>query len=187
MHEEYELRFRTGKDFMEELAARGFRRKVGMRMADLVFEPKEWKPGDMIAPGYHVIRIRLAQHHRPLIELKEFLHGNTWRELSIRTDDPSAFVRLFSNLMVPRRIIEKQREIWTNGVLEISFDDVKHLGRFIEIEGPQLYVDELALELGFRMDDKEANYGAQLFYLEKTGLIPFHPDEMHAALRDFGF
>ena len=141
----------------------------------------------MISPGYHVVRVRLAHNCKPLIELKEFMLGHTWHELSIRTDDPAAFVRLFSKVMVPRRVIEKDREVWTNGTLEVSLDDVKHLGRFVEIEGPELYVKELAVELGFRLEDHQANYGSQLFYLEKMGFIPFHPDNMHAVLKEFGF
>ncbi len=187
MHEEYEIRFRLERNIQVELEGMGFRRKADLEMADLVFEPRDWRPGDMIAPGYRVVRVRLAHNRVPLIELKEFVRGNTWREMGVRTEDPAAFVRLLGSLMVPRRVIRKRREVWTNGMVEVSIDEVRHLGRFIEIEGPRMYADELALELGFRVEDREANYGSQLFYLEKTGLVPFRPDGMQDVLREFGF
>ena len=38
---EYELRFKLEHALSDRLAEKGFRRKVTMRMADLVFEPKD--------------------------------------------------------------------------------------------------------------------------------------------------
>lgn len=183
---EFELRFKNERGISLQLAELGFQKKDELSMADLIFEPRDWKPGDMIAPGYYIVRIRLAHGNRPKLEVKEFRRTHEWNETHFSIEGPDHFVRLLSMIMVPRRIIEKKREVWANGSLSVCLDDVRHLGRFVEIEGPELEVKELAIALGFRLDDAQPGYGTQLFYLEKTGLVPFHPDEMKAVLREFG-
>jgi adenylate cyclase class IV len=182
---EFELRFKLEKDILPELVELGFRKRDELRMADLIFEPRSWKPGDMIIPGYHIVRVRLVHGKRPRLEIKEFVHGYKWSETAFFIEGPSHFVRLLSKLMDPRRVIEKKRETWVNGALEVCFDDVKHLGKFVEIEGPELEAKELALRLGFGLDDHQATYGSQLFYLQKTGMICFSPHEMQAILKEF--
>jgi len=183
---EFELRFKHDRDISLQLIELGFRKRDELRMADLVFEPRDWMPGDMIVPGYHVVRIRLSSGNRPRLEIKEFVKEYKWHETAFNIEGPGHFVCLLNKLMIPRRIIEKKREVWVNGALIVCFDDVKHLGRFIEFEGPELETKELALRLGFALEDHQANYGSQLFYLQKTGLVPFHPDEMAIALKEFG-
>jgi adenylate cyclase class IV len=131
------------------------------------------------------VRIRLAEGKKPRLELKEFSHAHAWHETHFHIDGPAHFVKLLSKIMVPRRILEKRRETWSNGPIEICVDDVRHLGRFIEIEGSELEVKEMAIALGFRLEDHQANYGSQLFYLEKTGFISFHQEDMEAVLKEF--
>jgi len=184
---EFELRFKLEKDLLPELAELGFRKRDELRMADLIFEPKDWKPGDMIIPGYHVVRVRLVHGKRPRLELKEFVSGYKWNETAFFIDGPASFVELLSKVMAPRRVIEKKRDVWANGAIEVCFDDVKHLGKFVEIEGPEVEAKELALRLGFSLDDHQATYGSQLFYLQKTGLVSFSPHEMQATLKEFKF
>lgn len=183
---EFELRFKADRDLSYNLAELGFHKKEEFRMADLVFEPRDWRPGGMIAPGYYVVRIRLVSGSRPRLEVKEFAKTHHWHEAAFNIEGPAHFVRLLSKIMVPRRVIEKKREVWTNGAVSVCFDDVRHLGRFVEVEGPEIDVKELALALGFRLEDSQPTYGSQLFYLEKMGLVPFHTDEMTAALKGFG-
>jgi len=183
---EYELRFKLERDLAQALLDKGFRQKELIRMADLIFEPKDWKPGDMIAPGYSVARVRLLPLGKQRLEFKEFLEGFRWNETGFDIRGSVHFVSLLSKLMVPRRVIQKFREVWSNGTVEVCIDDVRHLGRFVEIEGPELYVNELALELGFRLEDHQANYGSQLFYLEKMGFAVFQPGDMDRVLKEFG-
>lgn len=181
---EFELRFKH-KDVSLQLVELGFRKKDELRMADLIFEPRDWKPGDMIVPGYHVVRLRLSSGNRPRLELKEFHSTYKWHETAFNIEGPAHFMRLLSKIMVPARVIEKKREVWASGKVAVCFDNVKHLGQFVEIEGPELEAKDLALRLGFALQDHQPTYGSQMFYLQKTGLVPFHPDEMAAALKEF--
>lgn len=183
---EFELRFKDERDISLQLTELGFRKRDELRMTDLIFEPKEHVRGSGVKPGYYVVRIRLVSGNRPRLELKEFHSDYKWDETAFTIDGPRHFVQLFSRIMVPSRVIEKRRDVWVNGALIVCFDDVKHLGKFVELEGPDLETKELALKLGFALEDHQPTYGSQLFYMQKMGLVSFHPDEMAAALKEFG-
>ena len=110
--EEFELRFRKPDGIEEKLKELGFQKTESFNMHDLIFEPKTWESGKGLEPGYFVIRIRLIENKSPMIELKSFLKENLWNEVSLGIDNTENALKLFSDIMVPRRIISKFRENW---------------------------------------------------------------------------
>ena len=182
---EFELRFRLEGDIAARLQELGFSKQCCFSMADIIFEPKDWIPGKGLCPGYQVVRIRLTSNSRPRLELKEYVNHTTWKEHGMEIDDPARFSELFSAIMVPRRVISKHREAWACGSVEIVLDNVKHLGKFIEIEGPQDEVRSVAEKLGFDPGKSELAYGTQLFYLEQDGKISFNLKEISEALEKY--
>ena len=154
-------------------------------MNDLIFEPKDWIPGTGVSPDYWIVRIRLVSGQKPKLELKECVGKHSWSELGTEIDDPVHCLKLFSRIMVPRRIISETRETWTRRNIEVVLDNVRHLGKFIEIEGPEAEVRKLASQLGFRAEQAAPGYGTLLFWLERDGKLTFDFKEMEAALDEF--
>jgi predicted adenylyl cyclase CyaB len=183
--EEFELRFKKPEGIEHKIQELGFSRQESFKMHDLIFEPKTWEPGQDLIPGYFVIRIRLIENKRPAIELKSFMEENLWNEVSLDIDDAKAALDLFSNIMVPRRVISKQREVWKKDNIEIVLDDVTHLGPHIEIEGEESEVRNIANQLN--LTDTQMGYGRLLFYLEKQGKISFDRNEMQQIVDTFKY
>lgn len=182
---ESEIRFKLDSDPRQRLANLGFRHKSFSRMSDLVFEPKEWIPGTGIRKGYFIVRIRLETERVPRLEIKEFEEDNKWKETSMEISDPGAMLGILSAIMVPRKVISKTREVWAKKDIEVSIDNVEDLGKFIEIEGPENSIKELATSLEFDLKDQQPVYGSLLFRLEKEGKIKFSFDQMQKVLELF--
>ena len=127
----------------------------------------------------------MVENKRPLIELKAKIGEHRWDEVSLDIDNPQAALDLFSSIMVRRRVISKQREVWTRGNIEIVLDDVKHLDPHIEIEGEESEVRQLADQLNLK--DHQMGYGRQLFYLEKEGKLTFDPQEFQQVIDTFKY
>ena len=183
--EEFELRFKRSEGIEQKIQELGFSKQDSFEMHDLIFEPKTWVPGHDLKPGYFVIRIRLVKNKRPAIELKAFMEENRWDEVSLNIDDPQSALDLFSSIMVRRRVISKQREVWKRDNAEIVLDNVTHLGPYIEIEGDECEVRKIANQLNLK--DPQMGYGRLLFYLEKEGKISFDPNEMQEVIETFKY
>ncbi len=165
------------------------------------------EPGDDLKPGYFAVRVRLVEGRKPKLELKEYLKENVWDEISLEISSPSEMVKLlskmhekrsfsacrkserFSCIMNMRRCVLKHRKIWKNEKtgknVEICEGAVEHLGNFAEIEGEEKEVYETAKNLGFDISQKQPNYGAQLFYLERDGKLKFSADGIIKAAEKF--
>ncbi|MBR9682822.1 MAG: CYTH domain-containing protein [Candidatus Aenigmarchaeota archaeon] len=183
--EEFELRFKKPEGIEDRIQELGFSKKESFQMHDLIFEPKTWEPGSDLKSGYFVIRIRLVENKRPAVELKAFMEENRWDEVSLDIDDPQSALDLFSSIMVRRRVISKQREVWIKDNVEIVLDDVTHLGPYIEIEGEESEVRKIAEQLNLK--DSQMGYGRLLFYLEKEGKISFDSNEMNKIVDTFKY
>ena len=184
---EFEARFSLDRDISEKLRELGFENSGKRKMADLVFEPKDWIPGTGLRPGYFVARIRLVEGKKPRAEVKEFVDDMRWQESSFEISEPAALAALLSKIMAARRVISKIRETWKRAGVEIAIDEVENLGKFVEVEGEEKTVMETISSLGFDLKNKKPNYGAQIFYLEKEGKIKFSEEEFSRALENFGF
>lgn len=185
MVDEFELRFKKPEGIENKLAELGFQKKESYKMDDLIFEPVTWESGSGLKPGYFAIRIRLVENKEPLIELKKMIRENLWDEISIMISDPKEALKLFSEITVPRRVISKQREIWIKDNIIISLDDVKHLGKYIEIEGTEKEVMNVIDKLSLK--EPQPVYGNTLFYLEKEGKVKFDFSEMEEAVANFKY
>lgn len=75
---EFEARFSLDRDISEKLRELGFENSGKRKMADLIFEPKDWIPGAGLKPGYFVVRIRLVEGKKPAAEIKEFVDDMRW-------------------------------------------------------------------------------------------------------------
>ncbi len=184
---EFEARFSLERDISEELSALGFLQAEKKKMSDIIFEPRDWIPGTGLRKGYFVVRIRLVEGAKPKIEIKEFVDDMRWEETSFETEEPAKLAGIFSKIMVPRRVISKEREVWKKDGIEIAVDEVEKLGKFIEFEGVEKIVLQTISSLGFDLKNKKQNYGGQLFYLEKEGKVKFSAEEFSQILRNFGF
>ena len=182
---EFEMRFRKPENIESKLSELGFNKLEKFEMHDLIFEPKEWIPGDDLRPGYFVVRIRLVENKEPRMEMKSFLEGNLWDEIELKIDNPSNAVKILDKISIPRRVISKNREMWKKDDIIICLDDVTHLGEFIEIEGSEEKVKELVNTL--ELTEPQWVYGRQLFYLEQEGKIKFEKTEMAEVLKRFKY
>ncbi len=186
---EFELRFKVDdeKILKERLQKLGFRNNGKYNMSDLAFESKDWVTGDKMRSGYLVVRIRLIPGKKPLLELKEMIDEDTWNETSVLAEDPRGLVEIMSKTMRPARIISKTREEFLGDDVIVVLDDVKHLGKFVEVEGDEEKVFDACSRLGFEISQKQDGYGMMLFRLEKEGKIKFNAHEMLDELKRFGY
>ncbi len=184
---EFEARFSLDADISGKLLELGFENSGKRKMADIIFEPKDWIPGAGLKQGYFVVRIRLVEGKKPAAEIKEFVDDMRWRESSFEISEPAALAVLLSKAMVGRRVISKIRETWKKSGVEIAVDEVEKLGKFVEVEGEENSVKETISELGFDLKNKKPNYGSMLFYLEKEGKIKFSEEEFSKTLESFGY
>src|SRR3989338_3268880 len=175
---EFEARFSLDRDLKEELFKLGFSFITKKKMADIIFEPKDWIPGTGLKKGYFVARIRLVEREKPRAEIKEYLDDMRWDESSFEILEPQKFVNFISKIMTPRRVIGKLRETWRKEGIEIAID---------EVEGEEKIVTQTISALGFDLKNKKPNYGSMLFYLEREGKIKFSMDEISKALRTFAY
>lgn len=59
------------------------------------------------------------------------------REVEYAADDAKSVIALFEQLGFERVIrFQKRRRKWKMGACEVELDDLPHLGRYVEIEGP---------------------------------------------------
>lgn len=172
------MRFRLDRDISEKLGELGFEKNAEFDSCDVIFEPKEWYPGDGMRLGYFIVRIRLKEKEKPRIEMKEYLKEDLWNETSLEISSPNEMIKMLSSIMNLRRCISKHRTIWKKENIEICLDDVEHLGKFIEIEGEERKAYEIMELLGFDISQKQPPYGALLFYLERDGKLKFSADEI---------
>jgi predicted adenylyl cyclase CyaB len=182
---EFEMRFKRPEGIEDKIRQLGFQKHDSFQMHDLIFEPKEWIPGDDLMPGYFVIRIRLMENRKPKLESKAYINENEWDEITMEIDDAESIFRIFSNVAVPRRVISKYREVWKKDGIEICLDDVTHLGKFIEIEGEEDKVRDIVNKINLK--NPMFGYGRQLFYLERDGKITFNVREMEDVLKTFKY
>ena len=186
---EYELRFRLTKN--TENSVRKKMRKLGFRlekkyaMSDIIFEDRNWRPGDKAGRGYYVIRIRFRKGHEPVVELKEKLSADTWEETTFKTDDIRALIKMFNKGFTFSKIISKVREEHKMGNALITIDDVKHLGKFIEIEAPRKEALPISKELGFALGEKQKDYGYLIFQLMKDRKLLFTSASISQELSNF--
>ncbi len=181
---EFEMRFRMDRNISGELPSLGFEKKAEFDSCDIIFEPRTWDPGDDLKPGYFAVRIRLSDK-KPKLELKEYLEENIWDETSLEISSPKEMIKLLLKIMNMRRCVLKHRILWKKKNTEICVDKVEHLGNFIEIEGNKEEVYNTAKLLNFDILQKQPNYGAQLFYLERDGKLKFSADEIIKAAERF--
>jgi len=184
---EFEMRFKADNKnkIKEDIESLDFKKRASFQMSDLIFESREWVPGQGLKPGYFIVRLRLTTHEKPKLELKQMIDADTWEEISLFADHPRNLVKMLSIILRPVRVISKNREEYENGSLIISFDDVKHLGKFIEIEGPRNEVNKIIKKLRFDTSEKQPVYGSTLFYLEREGKIKFKLKDMDNELKRF--
>ncbi|MFZ3077781.1 MAG: CYTH domain-containing protein [Candidatus Aenigmatarchaeota archaeon] len=182
---EFEMRFKLVRDISGELARLGFEKKSEFESCDIIFEPREWNPWDDLKPGYFAVRIRLIGGRKPKLELKEYLEDNIWDEISLEISSPKEIVKLLLKIMNMRRCVLKHRIMWHKNSTEVCVDKVEHLGNFVEIEGEREDVYKTAELLNLDVSQKQPNYGAQLFYLERDGKLKFSADEIIKAAEKF--
>ncbi len=175
---EFELRFRLSRDISGELSSLVFEKKAEFNSCDIIFEPRTWNRDDDLKPGYFAVRIRLIEGIKPKLEMKKYMEGDLWDETSLEISSPMEMVKILSSIMNMRRCVLKHRTMWHKGNTEVCIDKVEHLGNFIEIEGDEKEVYDIAKLLNLDISRKQPNYGAQLFYLERDGNLKFSADEI---------
>lgn len=97
-------------------------------------------------------------------------------ETEFEVSDAEAAFTVFCQLGYrPTFVYEKYRTEYTDGEGVVTLDETP-IGSFAELEGPEAWIDETAVGLGFSSDHYiTASYGAlYLQWCEKTGVAPSH-------------
>lgn len=166
--EEFELRFRISNrdDLVKKLSSLNFVKKNSIDMADLLFPVHKL---EKVGPGSTVIRIRLTSDDKPKLETKTMINLDRWDEHSLKIEDACTMFKILSKINSLSMVISKKRETWVLGDIIVTLDNVKHLGEFTEVEGPEEKVLKIIEKLGFKFQNKQKPYGWLLSALEKEG------------------
>lgn len=120
---------------------------------DIVFK-------NQIVDGF-IIRFRHDNEYYMQIKIKK--EEYEWKEISISIDkndlsDLISFVKLF---MDPMGVVSKHRKVSqvTNDTVKFYIDDVKHLGKFLEIEGNNSNIEKYVKILNLSISDANPPYG----------------------------
>lgn len=75
-------------------------------------------------------------------------------ETEVNIDDYDGFVKFLDLSKLKKDFVkEKVRETFKKNNLEITIDTLPHIGIFLELEGPEKEIDEIAAKLGFSKKD----------------------------------
>lgn len=167
--EEIELKFKIEdpKAIKKKLAEIGAKYEGKFQQRDLWIDTpaKRWKKQ---GKG---LRIR-QQNGKLFLALKdEQSYGKVRKALEIEVDVGGNFDE-FKNFwerigFVADHFIEKEREVWQLGALEIVLDTVKDLGIFLELEGPEEEIEAAIIKLGLEKEPRIVEHYGQL--VEKQG------------------
>jgi predicted adenylyl cyclase CyaB len=102
-------------------------------------------------------------------------------EVEVEVSDPAAAVLLFERLGYLRTLsFEKRRESWKLDNCKVELDEVPHLGRFVEVEGP----DEQSV---MRVREKLGLSSRPIVRSSYIALLMSHLQERGDARRDVRF
>jgi len=160
----------SDEELVSRLIGAGFVKKCSERQLDIYLNHpcRDFKDTD------EALRIRLTEGEVSLCYKGPRMPGKAKMrvEIEVKIGDLEKMYRILRALgfyEVAR--VEKQREVYERGGVSIALDEVKGLGRFIEIEGgSEEAVLRVAEELGLRREDfVDATYLEMvLSKLEKT-------------------
>lgn len=164
MPKETEVKFRV--DSKEEIVSRlekiGFSRGDEYRERNLVVDK-----GGTLKDSDKLLRFRRIENTKT----EEVFTYKGPREGSLKTREEIEFetdirklLKIFSRLGYEAQFkYEKIREVWKRGDLEVMIDDLPFLGLFVEIEGEEKDIEELAKSFQFSMNESITETYLELF------------------------
>ncbi len=163
MEIEVKVRLRDLDSVRNRLIERGavFNRPIVQK--DMYFKPPGFDPKKTQGPGDVIVRIRKGErkHRLTLKALTDIL--GAWIEHETKIEDPGEMENIlkaasFTNVFT----LNKTRVLGRLGEFELCLDDVKELGKYMEVgliseekEGTRNRILELIRELGFKEKDIE--------------------------------
>lgn len=120
--------------------------KGNYRQIDLWLDTKDWR----LRHEGKGLRIR-RQNSSTVLTLKDkqaYAEVREAEELEVRIDNFEKTFEIFkrSGFLVDMEI-DKEREVWKHGGVEVCLDKVKDLGTFLELEGPREDIERVIKEL----------------------------------------
>lgn len=155
---ELEYRFKLNDDILYKLNStyRDLKWTENFQQNDIVFKNPD-------IDGF-IIRFRKDKKHYMQIKIKKVEHE--WKEISIpiTSNDLQYLINFVKMFMIPMGVVSKNR-IFTNLInncVRFYIDDVKHLGKYLEIEGDNISINEYVSALGLSIKDACPPYGKML-------------------------
>ena len=159
---EIEQRFKITKSeeilFKQKIQNLGGKKKFSGEVEDFIFTD--------INESYYV-RIRIMKK-KSRLEVK-IPYRNNYKELETDISDPLSVIKMLKLFgLSPHLWIRRKREVYEikidNKNVEISFDNIQHIGRFIEISyfsksHNKKFIEKIKRVLGIKKESKEP-YGA---------------------------
>jgi len=163
MEIEVKVRLKNLESVKNRLIERGAVFKEPVVQEDMYFKPGNFDPKKVQGPGDFIVRIRKEErkHRLTLKALTDIL--GAWREHETKIENPKEMENIlkaanFTNVFT----LNKTRVLGKLGEFEICMDDVKELGKFMEVgliseekEKPRNRIVEFLKELGFEEKDIE--------------------------------
>lgn len=171
--EEIELKFKIEdpEAIKQKLAEVGAKNEGKVQQRDLWIDTpdKRWKKQ---GKGLRIRQQKRVPGGTPqsaqlFLALKdEQSYGKVRKALEIEVDVGGSFEE-FKNFwerlgFVADCFLEKEREVWKLGALEIVLDDVKDLGIFLELEGPEEEIEAAIIKLGLEKEPRIVEHYGQL-------------------------
>ena len=160
--ERYELSDEKYEEILDLLSKEDFT-KEEKSQKDVVFIKDE-----------HIIRVRIEKDGCS-IDYKKYLDEKRWEEISvpISKEHVKKAIGIFERILPLNKIVVKKRVRFSKGDVEIALDNLKGVGKFIEIEGPKEEVEYFVKKFGLNNKPIAKPYGLYLDELKNKGKIDY--------------
>ncbi len=170
---EYEQRFRILDEDRVRNALNQHATFVGsVHQLDVIFEISERE----------VIRVRIENNASVILEHKKMIEQHKWEETKVlvHPEYVKNLIKIFYTLIPDIKILEKRREMWRVNDSLVCLDDVKHLGKFLEIEGQN--IEKVKHLFSDAIDGTpQEPYGRMLRKLMDEGKVSFRIEDVFNA------
>ncbi len=143
-----------------------------VRQLDIAFEISEKE----------IIRVRIENNTRVILEHKKMIEQHKWEETKVLVYPKYVrnLIKILYTLIPNIKILEKQREMWKIDDFLICLDNVKYLGKFLEIEGQN--IEKVKRLFSGTIDETpQEPYGWMLKKLMDEGKITFRIEDIFSA------
>ncbi|MBI4855327.1 MAG: class IV adenylate cyclase [Acetobacterium woodii] len=167
-------------DIMENLKKNGFVNTKIITQHDIILD----KPDGSLFNSGKKIRIRTEGDSATLTykgNLNTFkdISKRTELNISINSDDVESYITFLTELGFPVCFqIRKERIVWSDGKVEVIFDEWPIIGCMMEIEGPEELISKIAHEVASEV--KFSNYRLKELFQNKMNETGKSLDELKA-------